>query len=310
MAREATFPAMGGEAHLIVNGGDDRLIDNARRRVADLEARWSRFQPNSELSRLNGCPEQAIVVSSETFTLIEHAVLAWDATAGRYDPTVLPALRAAGYDRDLALVLDAALTTEPQQHRPWSELVAPGCGLIVLDHEKRTVTLPAGVEVDPGGIGKGLAADIITSELAAAGAAGSIVNLGGDLRVRGEPPEGDCWSIAIEHPLHPDPPGHPLLILGLQDGGMATSSRLRRRWVHDGKPRHHIIDPRCGQPAFSDLVAVTVVAGEAWWAEAAAKSVFVAGVPASRADVTGVLVATVEADGTVDMSPELARVAV
>jgi FAD:protein FMN transferase len=309
MAREATFPAMGGEAHVIVNGGGDRLLDDARRRIADLEDRWSRFLPDSEISQLNCYPEQAVVVSRETFALLEHAVLAWDATAGRYDPTVLPALRAAGYDRDLALVTGAALTAYPAGRRPRQELVAPGCGLIGLDRRRLAVTLPAGVEIDPGGIGKGLAADIVTGELAAAGAAGSMVNIGGDLRVRGEPPAGDCWSIAVEHPLHPDRPDRPVLTFGLHDGGVASSSRLRRRWVRDGQPRHHIIDPRSGQSAFSDLVAVTVVAADAWWAEATAKSVFVAGAPASRADVTGVLVATVDAAGAVDMSPELARIA-
>jgi thiamine biosynthesis lipoprotein len=309
MPRETTFPAMGGTVQVIVNGGGRRLVDDARHRIADLEDRWSRFRPDSEVSRLNRCPEQAVVVSPETFALLEHALLAWDATAGRYDPTVLPALRAAGYDRDLALITDAALVTDPAARRPWTELVAPGCGLIELDRRSFTVTLPAGVEIDPGGIGKGLAADIVTGELAAAGAAGSMANVGGDLRVRGEPPTGDSWSIAVEHPLHPDRPDHPLLTLGLHDGGVATSSRLRRRWIQDGRARHHIIDPRSGQPALSDLVAVTVVAADAWWAEAATKSVFIAGAPASRADVTGVLVATVDAAGTVEMSPELARVA-
>jgi len=304
---------MGGEAHVIVNGGADQLLDEARRRIADLEERWSRFLPASEISRLNRCPGQAVVVSPETFALLEHAVLAWDATAGRYDPTVLPALRAAGYDRDLSLITGTALTTHPATTDPACRrsrrgLAAPGCSRIGLDHRRFEVTLPAGVEIDPGGIGKGLAADIVTGELATAGATGSMVNIGGDLRARGEPPQGNSWSIAVEHPLRPDRPDRPLLTLGIHDGGVVSSSRLRRRWIQDGRPRHHIIDPRSGQPAWSDLVAVTVVAADAWWAEAAATSVFVAGAPASRADVTGVLVATVDICGTVDMSPELAEI--
>jgi thiamine biosynthesis lipoprotein len=308
---------MGGDAHVVVTGDDGRLVDRARRRVAELEARWSRFLPDSEISRLNRCPEQPVEVSPQTFTLVEHAVAAWRATAGRYDPTVLPALRAAGYDRDLDLVIAAGMAagaaaagatpaTRPATVGSADDLVAPGCAFIELDRANRTIVLPAGVEVDPGGIGKGLAADLVTAELVAAGAAGAMVNLGGDLRVRGAPPEGDAWSIAIEHPLDPE---RRLLTLGLEDGGVATSSRLRRRWMHDGAPHHHIIDPRSGQPAYSDLVAVTAVAAESWWAEAAAKSVFVAGVPAGRADPPGALVATVDADGRLDMSPELARIA-
>ena len=299
MRRDATFPAMGGEAHVIVTGGDHRLLDGARRRILDLEARWSRFRADSELSRLNRRPEQAVVVSPDTFALVEHAVLAWDATGGRYDPTVLPALRAAGYDRDLALVTEVPGVTDPTRRRPGHELVAPGCGRVRLDRRRLAVTLPVGVELDPGGIAKGLAADAVTGELAAAGALGALVNIGGDLRVRGEPPDGDSWSIAVEHPLRPD---RPLLTLGLPDGGVATSSRLRRRWIQDGRPRHHIIDPRTGQPAAGDLVAVTVVAADAWWAEAATKGVFVAGAPASRAELAGVLVATVDAAGPVAAS--------
>ncbi|HET6953085.1 MAG TPA: FAD:protein FMN transferase, partial [Acidimicrobiales bacterium] len=153
---------------------------------------------------------------------------------------------------------------------------------------------------DPGGIGKGLAADLVTAELMAAGAAGALVNLGGDLRVRGEPPAGDVWSVAVAHPLDP---ARDLLHLGLTDGAVASSSRLRRRWTQDGRDRHHLIDPRTGGPAGSPLLAVTVVALDGWWAEAAAKSVFVAGrrdpVPA------GTLVATVDGDGHCDLSPEL-----
>ena len=307
MAHEAYFPAMGGEAHVLVNGdGDGRLLARARRRIAELEARWSRFLPDSEISRLNRRPGQQTVVSPETFSLVEHAVAAWDATAGRYDPTVLPALREAGYDRDLALITDTGPTPGTPRPRPSCELVAPGCGLVGLDRERLAVTLPAGVEIDPGGIGKGLAADLVTGELADDGAAGSMVNLGGDLRVRGEPPEGDSWSIAVEDPWQPE---RLLVTIGLRDGGVASSSRLRRRWTRDGTPRHHIIDPRTGQPTDNDLVAVTTVAAEAWWAEAASKSVFVAGAPAGRADAAGVLVATVDVAGRVEMSPELARIA-
>jgi thiamine biosynthesis lipoprotein len=313
---------MGGDAHVLVTHDDGHLLDRARHRVAELEARWSRFLPDSEISRLNRCPEQPVAVSPQTFALVEHAVAAWQATAGRYDPTVLPALRAAGYDRDLDLVVAAAMVADAAAPAAdpalVGDLVAPGCALVELDRANQTIVLPAGVEVDPGGIGKGLAADLITAELVDAGAAGAMVNLGGDLRVRGTPPQGDAWSIAVEHPLDPE---RRLLTLGLEDGGVATSSRLRRRWMHEGAPQHHIIDPRTGRPAYSDLVAVTVVAAEAWWAEAAAKSVFIADVPVGQVgqvgqvdqvdpvDPIGALVVTLDADGRLDMSPELSRIA-
>lgn len=295
---------MGGEAHVLVTGGTRDLVDTARQRIHDLEERWSRFLPDNELSRLNRCPERHVTVSAETFTLVDHAVAAWHATRGRYDPTVLPALRAAGYDRDLCLVV-ADPTGGPA--RPGPELAAPGCELVDLDATRRTIRLPAGVEIDPGGIGKGLAADMVTTELLDAGATGAMVNLGGDLRARGAPPDGNpTWSVAIEDPWRSD---RRLLTIGLRDGAIATSSCLRRRWPHAGRQHHHIIDPPTGRPTVNELVAVTAVAAEAWWAEAVTKSVLVAGLPAALADAPGALVATVDDDGNLDMSPDLVRIA-
>lgn len=118
---------MGTSAHVVVVGGDEaRLIDAARRRLDDLERRWSRFLPGSEVSRLNRRPERPVVVSPDTFMLLARSVDAWHATGGRFDPTVLPAMLAAGYDRDFAAVATAAAPRRAPQP-------TPGCGAIRLD---------------------------------------------------------------------------------------------------------------------------------------------------------------------------------
>ncbi len=299
---------MGSTAQVIVVGGRERaLLHAARHRVEELERRWSRFRPESELSRLNaGASAVPHVVSADTFLLVERAVRGWELTHGRYDPTVLPALRGTGYDRDFALVSRADEAAPSPRQRP-----APGCARIGLDPVVCSVSLPAGVEIDPGGIGKGLAADLVTAELLAAGARGALVNLGGDLRVRGEPPEGNTWAIRVSDPFDDDPcgDGTELFGLGLADGAVATSTSRRRWWVRDGRVRHHLIDPRRGDAASSELVAVTVVAQDGWWAEVAAKAIFVAGTKASQVTLDGVLAATVTAIGTLEMSDALARVA-
>jgi len=92
---------MGTWAHVVIAGGGDRgqALDRARRRIDDLERRWSRFLPDSEVSRLNAGAGRPVLVSPETARLVARAVDAWRLTAGRFDPTVLPALVAAGYDR-------------------------------------------------------------------------------------------------------------------------------------------------------------------------------------------------------------------
>jgi thiamine biosynthesis lipoprotein len=117
----------------------------------------------------------------------------------------------------------------------------------------------------------------------AAGAEGACVNVGGDLRVCGRPPDsvpGSGWAIGVDSPDTADS----MAVLGLADGGVATSSRLLRRWTAaGGKSSHHLIDPRTGQPADAGLAAVTVVAAHAWQAEMLSKAVFVNGATAGAA---------------------------
>ena len=261
---------MGTSALVATVGGPPALGRDSELRIADLERRWSRFRPDSELSRLNlAAPGgRPTTVSADTYRLVERAVDACHLTAGRYDPTVHDAVNANGYDRTFD-ALPADRTAPDVGVHP-----APGCSGVVLDRRRRTVTLPAGVAVDPGGIGKGLAADLVADELIAAGAAGALVDLGGDVRVVGDGPADGRWVVDVEDPRSGT---RPLVRLSLSDAGIATSSRLRRRWSVDGTVRHHLIDPSTGSPATTRLVGATVVAGAAWWAEAVTKVVMVSG---------------------------------
>ncbi len=285
---------MGTTAHVVVTGGRPDLPLMAERRLAELEDRWSRFRPASEVCQLSATPGVPVVVSEDTYLLVERCVAAWSRTGGAFDPTTLVALRAAGYDEDFAAVVARSGETSATP----SPGAAPGCAGIELLSALRAVVVPPGVELDSGGIGKGLAADLVTAELLAAGADGAMVNVGGDLRVRGEPPSGSTWSVAVAHPLAPD---RDLLRLGLDDGAVATSSRLARRWTVDGQERHHLIDPRTGRPVDTPVVAVTAVAAEAWWAEAVTKQIFVGGGPV----VEDALFAVVTSGGITGVSPEL-----
>jgi thiamine biosynthesis lipoprotein len=263
MAAERRFHAMGSDAHLIVVGGPPRLIDVAAARIDDLERRWSRFLPDSEVSQLNRWAGIPVAVSPETVTLVEHALAAWRLSAGAFDPTVLGAVIRAGYDRSF----EQLGSTRRASHSPL------GLGVEAIEIRGETVTLPAKTGFDPGGIGKGLAADIVCAEMIEAGAAGICVNLGGDVRVAGQGPEGGCWTVAVEHPEVEDA----IARLGLADGAVATSTTLRRQWRVDGEKRHHLIDPQTGLPSDSDLALATVVAGQAWLAEVLAKAVLLAG---------------------------------
>jgi thiamine biosynthesis lipoprotein len=257
-AHEARLRAMGSDAHIIVVSPDAGLLAGAIARIGELEQRWSRFIATSEISELNRRSGEDVAVSADTVLLVERAVEAWRLTGGGFDPTVLGDVLRAGYDRSFD-ELGAAPKSAPSG-------LGKGCTDIVVGES--SVRLPADVGFDPGGIGKGLAADMVVDEVAAAGAEGVCINLGGDLRVRGRSPVGDTWTVAIEHPLAVEP----VVLVALTDGAVATSTTLRRRWTVDGQDRHHLIDPWTGEPSGSDLTLVSVVAGEAWMAEVLAKA--------------------------------------
>src|SRR5436305_8153941 len=95
---------MGTHVQLMACGVGPSALHDARRVIADLEARWSRFLPTSEVSRINANAGRWTVVSPDTFRLVEAAVMSWRITNGRFDPTILQAMVAAGYDRTFAEV--------------------------------------------------------------------------------------------------------------------------------------------------------------------------------------------------------------
>lgn len=280
---------MGSEVDILVQvaGHEDVtvLLDRAVRRLERLELTWSRFLVDSELSRLNraGTPT---VVGADTMQLVERCVDAWAGTGGRFDPTTGPALVAAGYDR----TFDELVATDDRQLSATGPPSIPGCGGIGLVAELGVVHLPVGVSIDPGGIGKGLAADIVAGELVGSGADGALVSVGGDLRASGRAP-GGAWEVELDHGTAATNASGTGAVgrIGLAEGAIATSSILRRRWRSSGGTAHHVIDPRTGRPTAGAALACTVIAGEAWWAEALATAVLVAWEEPDGLDVAAAL---------------------
>jgi FAD:protein FMN transferase len=272
MEAEARFRAMGTDVHVIVVGGPSGLPEVARQLVVDLEARWSRFRPTSEVSLLNLMAGRAVRVSPPTVTLVQRALEGVRLTGGRFDPTVLGDVIRAGYDRSFELL--AAETREGREAPDGRSALRAGAAGLSVDPAGSTVTLPEGVGFDPGGIGKGYAADLVVGELLRRGAAGACANVGGDLRVEGAGPGGRAWTVALAHPFRPAP----VAVVGLRGGAVATSMRTRRSWGSKDRPRHHLIDPSTGRPAHNGLASASVLAAEGWQAEVVAKAAFVAGV--------------------------------
>lgn len=269
--QEARFPLMGTDAHLVVLGADAGALDQARRRLDDLERRWSRFRPESEICRLNRSPGRPVVVSDDTYQVLSAAVEAWAATDGRFDPTIGSTMRQAGYDR-------------PRQHwtGDWRGAVdhqpSPTPAAITFDPYPRSVTVPPGISLDLGGIGKGAAADLVAEELLASGVDGCCVSIGGDLRVAGRPPSDRGWRIELDAgPPPPDRSPGDALVLGVVDGAVCTSTSLRRTWRGRHGAEHHLRDPATGRSLSSGLSTVSVVAARALQAEVLATLAFASG---------------------------------
>jgi thiamine biosynthesis lipoprotein len=225
------------------------------------------------VSVLNAAGGAPVVVHADTRLLVERAVDGWHRTRGRFDPTVLDAMVALGYDRDF----DAIDRGSP---RPVPTTVpAPGCAGIVVDRVVGAVQLPRGAHFDPGGIGKGLAADLVAEELLRDGAQGVLVNVGGDLRAAGRAPGDAGWIVDVEHPITGDSVGD----VRFAEGALASTWRTKRTWGAPGQERHHLVDPATGGSAYSGLAGTAVLAGRAWWAEVLAKAAFVDGRVGGRA---------------------------
>lgn len=233
---------------------------------AEWERTLSRFLPESELSRLNARAGEPVAVGPLLLSVLETALHAAAATNGLYDPTLLAQIVAAGYSASFdTLPADQPLAAP-------SVTLLPGGGWrdITLDATTRTVTLPRGIGLDFGGIAKGMAVDAALARLREMGCEWALVNAGGDLAVTGLPPATDAWPVAV--------PGRDVWwTVPLARGAMATSGIARRHWRQGGIPRHHLLDARTGQPAFSGLWSVTTTAASCARAEVAAKVAFILG---------------------------------
>jgi thiamine biosynthesis lipoprotein len=289
MHASVEFRVMGTTAHVLVEAGTAEAaqagVERARARLHELERRWSRFLDGSDVSILNAAGGAPVIVHPDTRLLVERAVEGWHRTRGRFDPTVLDAVIALGYDRDFDAIDRESPVPVP------TTVPAPGCAGIVVDRVVGAVRLPRGVHFDPGGIGKGLAADLVAAELMRAGAHGVLVNVGGDLRVEGRAPGGDGWIVDLVHPITGESMGH----ARLAGGAIASTWRTKRTWGPPGRERHHLVDPATGASASSGLAGAAVLAARAWWAEVLAKAAFVDGPDGGRAvlerhHVTGYLV--------------------
>jgi thiamine biosynthesis lipoprotein len=250
------------------SGQPPALLAEVPRWFENWEQTLSRFRPDSELSRLNLTVDQPVRVGDVLWNVFQAARAAEEFTDGLVTPTVLDAMLEAGYDRDFA-----SLPRQQTASAATQTAVRPMTA-IQWYAAAQTIQLPAGVHLDFGGIAKGWAAHQAMSRLRESGPA--LMNCGGDIAISGPLLNSSPWEVGVYKPF--ERASEYVETLFLEQGcGVASSATDRRRWMQGDQVRHHIIDPRTGLSAESDVVSATVVAPTAVEAEAAAKSILIRG---------------------------------
>ncbi len=244
----------------------------AKRALLAWHRRFSRFDAGSELSRLNQDPAATVAVSPLMRRVIEAALAASRETAGLVDVTLADEIERAGYaghfdgeGTDLRAALAAAPPRAPAAPHPderWRQ--------VAVDPRAGTVHRPPGLRIDVGGIAKGVFADELAALLE--GFDAYVLDCAGDVRVGGR--AGLVRPVGIAGAFGPER----VHSFAVTHGAVATSGISRRSWIGgDGRPAHHLLDPRTGQPVFTGIVQASAVAPTATQAEVLAKAAVLSG---------------------------------
>lgn len=241
------FDALGTYAYIATGADPDRAEQIARDILADVDRTCSRFRSDSDLTRANANAGAWTRVDPLLAAAVSVAIAAAEESDGLVDPCLGVALTEIGYDVDFAVLsVRPPSPFTPRTPHPfgrWRELAVDADG---------AVRVPAGVRLDLGSTAKAWASDLVALSLVEETGATAVVGLGGDIRIA--TPDGDTafegWPVSITE-VPPNGSEHPepaeLIVLG--SGGLATSSSQVRRWTAGGVARHHLIDPRTGEPA-------------------------------------------------------------
>jgi thiamine biosynthesis lipoprotein len=264
-----TFPTMGCACTVVLPASAIGVAAEVEALFAEWHQSLSRFNADSELSRLNAQAGSPVAVSPFLFAVLEQAFRAAKATVGLFDPLLEPTMRNLGYDRTFAsLDADGAPVAAHPTAGAWRQ--------VQMDRAASTVELPPDTGIDLGGIAKGMAVDASLDLLASRGVESAMVEAGGDLAVLGLPPAEDGWWVAVDGLAGPQ-------LVAITRGALATSGVARRSWRRGGQVYHHLIDPRTGDSARSDLLSVSAAAGTCAQAEVAAKVALIEGSEAGAA---------------------------
>lgn len=287
----------------------EMLLHEAEAMFTRAERRLSRFDPHSELAQLNANPGTWVPVSPTLWSVTMQARHMARETGGLSDFTQLKALEAAGYKRSFTerFFWEDEIKDEIES----SETSLDQWKSVQVHAEGRSIWLPPDVKLDFGGIAKGYVAQQVVDFLSDWGPC--LVDASGDLTAGGAPTGWPGWPVAVSKPLtgptaNPSADRETQFPLWLVAGTMATSGIDYRRWQQNGRTAHHLIDPRTGHPAQTDLLTATVLAKTAVRAEAWATAALVAGKKLAHQRLTdkNLGAALIDQNGELTVTPALA----
>ena len=253
----------------VYDAGDEAYIDQTFALLREMDRRLDRHSQDSQIARINRsagiCPVQ---VDGMTYSLVARAKELSILTSGAFNPLLGALSSLWAFDSPEHEVPDASQIADLVSH------VDIGC--LVLDEEDMSVYIsdPA-VQLDLGAIAKGYASQVAAEHLASCGVERAIVNLGGNVYCLGSKGPDEDWVVGIQNPEAPT--GGYFATVLCSDAAVVTSGSYQRRFEVDGVEYHHILDPRTGWPADSDIVSVSIVSDDGALADALSTACFVLG---------------------------------
>lgn len=318
METPLAFRAMNTD--FLVAGVSARAAEEVKAMVDLAETRFSRFSPTSEISLLNQTGQNWTTVTALTYDLLVDAAEAYHTTGGLFNPFLAEKMRTLGYDQsfetlppvkvaqglnDKQIILASSGPREADKESILGALLPEP---LEFDFAVQSIKLATGAAIDVGGIAKGWIAQRAANQLVASGVKQGLIDAGGDVVLWGSDPTQGSWGVGVGHPLAADHDIADLWLEGLT--AIATSSVVKRCWQRSGEPpAHHILDPRTGSPACSDLLQATVIGRDLVAAEQYTKCLLILGsaagsrwIAAQRPDLAYIMV---RSDGAILHSDNL-----
>lgn len=252
-------------------GGEAGLMEEIFAACERYEKLLSKTIEGSDVHRINTAAGQTVTVDPETWQILRRAREINQITGGAFAVTIAP----------ITAMWDFTGGTQrmPTDEQRLAALPLVDDSAIILG-EGNTVTLPAGMEIDLGGIAKGYIADKV-AEMVRGRASGAVLSLGGNVYVLGTKPDGSAFNVGVQDP--DSATGATMAVVSTTDLSVVTSGIYERQFVKEGVVYHHILDPETGLPSQSDLASVTIVAQSSMDADAFATAMIVLGKDAALA---------------------------